>query len=103
MPVIFCGHGNPINALSDNAFTRGWGAIGKTLPRPNAVISISAHWYQPGTKVTAMPVPSTIHDFRGFPRELFQMAYPADGDPDLANRIQKLLALKKTPIKLISI
>lgn len=72
--------------------------MGERLPRPGAVLSISAHWYQPGTKVTAMPVPRTIHDFRGFPRELYQIAYPADGDPDLARRIQELLA----PISVIA-
>jgi 4,5-DOPA dioxygenase extradiol len=92
MPAIFCGHGNPMNALSDNGYTRGWSAVGRVMPRPRAVLSISAHWYRPGTRVTAMPVPPTIHDFRGFPRDLYQVAYPADGDPDLARRIRERLA-----------
>jgi 4,5-DOPA dioxygenase extradiol len=92
MPALFCGHGNPMNALSDNAFTRGWSAAGGALPRPRAVLSISAHWYRPGTRVTAMPVPPTIHDFRGFPSDLYQVAYPADGDPVLARRVRELLA-----------
>ena len=92
MPAIFCGHGNPMNALSDNAYTRGWNATGEAIPHPEAVLSISAHWYLPSTRVTAMQLPRTIHDFSGFPRELYQVAYPADGDPDLARHIQNLLA-----------
>jgi len=90
-PAVFCGHGNPMNALSDNAYTRGWTAIGKAIRRPRAILSISAHWFLPSTRVTAAPEPATIHDFRGFPRELYQVGYPVDGDPGLARRVQELL------------
>lgn len=92
MPVVFFGHGNPMNAMLDNAYTRGWSAIGKDVPRPSAVLSISAHWYISGTSVTAMPAPRTIHDFGGFPQELYRVDYPAPGDPVLADRIRDLLA-----------
>lgn len=92
MPVIFFGHGNPMNALQDNAYTKGWAAIGTEIPRPKAVLSVSAHWYLPGAAVTAMETPRTIHDFGGFPAALYQVEYPAPGDPDLARRIQELLA-----------
>jgi 4,5-DOPA dioxygenase extradiol len=92
MPAVFIGHGNPMNALLDNAYTRGWAAIGKDVPRPVAVLSVSAHWYIPGTSVTAMRAPRTIHDFGGFPPELYRVNYPAPGDPALADRIRGLLA-----------
>lgn len=91
LPAIFLGHGNPMNALHDNAWTRGWAAIGQGVPRPKAVLSVSAHWYLPETAVTAMPKPRTIHDFGGFPKQLFQVQYPAPGDPDLARRVIELL------------
>jgi 4,5-DOPA dioxygenase extradiol len=91
MPVFFFGHGNPMNALEPNTYTRGWAAIGSQVPRPKAVLAISAHWYFPGTSVTAMAAPRTIHDFGGFPPELYRVTYPAPGDPTLANHVQSLL------------
>lgn len=92
MPAIFFGHGNPMNALLHNAYTDGWASIGKSIARPKAVLCISAHWYLPGTAVTAMPAPRTIHDFGGFPHELYQVQYPAPGNPELAAHIKNLLA-----------
>jgi len=96
MPAIFFGHGNPMNAIEDNAWTRAWSAIGAALPRPKAVLSVSAHWYLPDTAVTAMSQPRTIHDFGGFPRALFEVQYPAPGAPALARRVSELLA--PTPV-----
>lgn len=92
LPVVFFGHGNPMNALSDNAYTHAWRAIGERLPRPKAILSISAHWFVPGTGVTVSTSPKTIHDFGGFPQELYRVEYPAPGDPALAHRVQQLLA-----------
>lgn len=91
LPTLFLGHGNPMNAVRDNTWTRRWTAIGKTLPRPRAVLSISAHWYRSGIMVTTAAAPRTIHDFAGFPKELFNVQYPAPGDPDLTGRIIELL------------
>ncbi len=93
MPVIFLGHGNPMNALRTNAYTNAWAAIGAGIPRPKAVLSISAHWYIEKTAVTAMQSPKTIHDFGGFPPELYEVEYPAPGNPALADRIKELLSL----------
>lgn len=98
LPAIFFGHGNPMNALANNAYTAGWRQIGKQIPKPRAILSISAHWFVPGTGVTISTSPKTIHDFGGFPQELFQVQYPAPGDPDLARRVQSLL--KPLPVSL---
>jgi 4,5-DOPA dioxygenase extradiol len=92
MPALFIGHGNPMNALLVNPYTQRWSAIGAALPKPKAILSVSAHWYIEDAAVTVSTAPRTIHDFGGFPRELYQVQYPAPGDPDLAMRIQKLLS-----------
>ncbi len=94
MPVLFLGHGSPMNAIEDNEFSRGWKEVGKTLPKPNAVLCISAHWETRGTLITAMESPKTIHDFGGFPKELFDVQYPAPGNPELAKEIKEMI--KKT-------
>jgi 4,5-DOPA dioxygenase extradiol len=98
LPAVFFGHGNPMNAIQSNAWTQAWNGVGAAMPRPQAILVVSAHWYLPGTLVTAMPAPRTIHDFGGFPRELYRVRYPAPGDPALANRVQSLLA--PTPVEL---
>lgn len=98
LPAIFLGHGNPLNALAHNRYTEAWHQIGHNIPRPKAILAISAHWYVPETGVTITTAPRTIHDFGGFPPELYNVQYPAPGDPDLARRVQQMLA--PLPVKL---
>jgi 4,5-DOPA dioxygenase extradiol len=92
MPAIFFGHGNPMNALLTNGYTEAWRRIGESVPRPKAILAVSAHWYPPATLVTAVEKPRTIQDFGGFPKELFAVQYPAPGDLALCRRVQEVLS-----------
>jgi 4,5-DOPA dioxygenase extradiol len=91
MPVLFIGHGSPMNAIEENEFVEGWRYLGKTIPRPNAILCVSAHWETKGTSVTAMSKPQTIHDFGGFPKALYDVQYPAPGSPELADETKQTI------------
>jgi 4,5-DOPA dioxygenase extradiol len=95
-PVLFIGHGSPENAIEDNQFSRGWRQLASEIPRPEAILCVSAHWLTSGTGVTAMPKPKTIHDFYGFPPELYDARYEAPGSPELAAKIKQMV--KAVPV-----
>ena len=91
MPVLFVGHGSPMNAIEENEFVEGWRKLGKTIPRPKAILVVSAHWETKGTYVTAVQKPQTIHDFGGFPKALYDVQYPASGSPELAHETKRII------------
>ena len=98
MPVLFMGHGSPMNAIEDNEYSRSWAQIAQTLPRPKAILCVSAHWETAGTSVTGMKNPKTIHDFGGFPQALYDAEYPAPGSPELARLTQE--TVRKAPVQM---
>ena len=91
MPTVFAGHGSPMNAIEDNQYSRAWVTLGDTLPKPKAILSVSAHWFTRGTKINDSTDPAMIYDMYGFPDELYQLKYPAPGSPALAHRVKELL------------
>jgi 4,5-DOPA dioxygenase extradiol len=99
LPVLFVGHGSPMNAIEDNPWSRAFAALGGRLPKPKGILSVSAHWFVPGTFVTANPVPPTIHDFGGFPDELHRLEYRAQGDAALAERVARLAGQDDTALR----
>lgn len=98
MPVLFIGHGSPMNGIEDTAFSRRWTQMAKEIPIPKAVLVVSAHWFTKGTQITAMDFPKTIHDFGGFPKELFEVQYPAPGNPVLAKETAALIHSTKVEL-----
>jgi 4,5-DOPA dioxygenase extradiol len=98
MPVLFIGHGSPMNGIEDTTFSRRWTQMAREIPTPSAVLVVSAHWFTPGTRITAMDFPETTHDFGGFPPELFAVQYPAPGNPALARETASLIHSAKVEL-----